>query len=984
MSKHLFNITAAVMLLIGSYGVQTQAFSYDTEFISASKGRVSADRFSLSTDSTVSELVIIDAAVPDKLMFYQQNKPGTKIVEIQSNEDGLTQLVNILKNHQNLDVLHLVSHASDGVIYLGQTQVTFERLLKQADTLITLDDAMKDGADVLLYGCNLGSGKAGEDLIELIADQAHVNVAASNDLTGAFLLGGNWELEVSTGKINSARLWSKELENQYSHVLATPVFNTPPDILNISPGGGTLTVELNMEGGASYVVLPDGASAPTNVQVQSGTDGSGNAAIAAYSTSDSNPANTAFSTVINGLSTETTYDVYVIGYDKDEADKSGVNDTLPVKIDLTTAALGATPDGAQTFTGIAIINNIGQTNDGYFNLTRLDGSGTDKALEADQYGAYIDDIVPAPSSFTSSIKVNMTVPGSFQITDMELGEYKSDSSAASNNFINIQVIGYKDGVSVAQSALYTPPLDTYLTDYTAISWADFSGVDVDEFEVFYTMSIGDKQNEFNLIGFSIMSMSTVVNALPTITINNTSFAYTENSTTTQIDSAAALSDADGDSDWDNGTLVVQITGNNEAGDELSIQDNIIGNINSSGTNIRDSATVIGTLSASEGTVTNGTALTITFNSSATNVLVQQVLQAISYRSTSDDPGTSDRTVTFTATDTNSASANDTRTIVFTALNDQPTLSAADEKPTFTEGGTAVSVFSSAAASTVESGQTLTALILTVTNVNDGSNEILLIDGTAVTLTHGTSGTTATNSASYSVSVSGTTATVTLNSMTVSTAELQTLVDGVSYQNNSQNPNTSNRIITITSLTDSGSSTGSNDNINNTLAVSSTVSVDAVNDAPTDIALSASSINQGLTALGADIGTLSAVDLDDNSFDYFLAGNGTADYGACGVGNDADNASFQINTAILETAGVLTAGSYKVCVHVKDADFSFEKTMTITVTDNVAPTISAVSIANSAHKVGDTVTATITVSTDSDDYTTGSGGISGTINGYALG
>ncbi|WDE11295.1 Ig-like domain-containing protein [Thalassomonas haliotis] len=53
-------------------------------------------------------------------------------------------------------------------------------------------------------------------------------------------------------------------------------------------------------------------------------------------------------------------------------------------------------------------------------------------------------------------------------------------------------------------------------------------------------------------------------------------------------------------------------------------------------------------------------------------------------------------------------------------------------------------------------------------------------------------------------------------------------------------------------------------------------------------------------------------------------------------------------------------------------------------DVTAPVISAVSIPDSGHKVGDTVTATITVTSDSDDYTTGSGGISGTINAYTLG
>ena len=53
-------------------------------------------------------------------------------------------------------------------------------------------------------------------------------------------------------------------------------------------------------------------------------------------------------------------------------------------------------------------------------------------------------------------------------------------------------------------------------------------------------------------------------------------------------------------------------------------------------------------------------------------------------------------------------------------------------------------------------------------------------------------------------------------------------------------------------------------------------------------------------------------------------------------------------------------------------------------DALISAISSVSVPNTAHKVGDTITATITVSSDSDDYTTGSGGISGSIAGYALG
>ncbi len=52
-------------------------------------------------------------------------------------------------------------------------------------------------------------------------------------------------------------------------------------------------------------------------------------------------------------------------------------------------------------------------------------------------------------------------------------------------------------------------------------------------------------------------------------------------------------------------------------------------------------------------------------------------------------------------------------------------------------------------------------------------------------------------------------------------------------------------------------------------------------------------------------------------------------------------------------------------------------------DNIAPSITAVAIQDVSHKVGDTATATITVDSDSDDYTSGSGGVSGTIAGYTV-
>ena len=217
---------------------------------------------------------------------------------------------------------------------------------------------------------------------------------------------------------------------------------------------------------------------------------------------------------------------------------------------------------------------------------------------------------------------------------------------------------------------------------------------------------------------------------PSISIDGSNLGYTENESSKQVDSTATVNDADGDADWDGGSLKVQITSNAEAADELSIPDNLVGTINTSGTNLQNGSTVIGNLSATEGVVTNGTALTVTFNSNATNALVQSVLRAISYRNTSDDPGTNNRTVTCTATDTNGGSSSDTRTVVITAQNDAPTL-VKNEGLTLNEGATATITTTALSASDADDAST--AITFTVTSSpSHGQLENADASGTSIT------------------------------------------------------------------------------------------------------------------------------------------------------------------------------------------------------------------------------------------------------------
>src|SRR4029077_21138769 len=106
------------------------------------------------------------------------------------------------------------------------------------------------------------------------------------------------------------------------------------------------------------------------------------------------------------------------------------------------------------------------------------------------------------------------------------------------------------------------------------------------------------------------------------------------------------------------------------------------------------------------------------------------------------------------------------------------------------------------------------------------------DGTVITLGSNSSGTTATNAMSYNVSIVAGTAAVSLGSGGgVGAGNIGTLINGITYQNtNTDNPSAGNRVFTLTQIQDSGGTvSGGVDNA--TLAITSTINVIAVNDAP---------------------------------------------------------------------------------------------------------------------------------------------------------
>lgn len=137
---------------------------------------------------------------------------------------------------------------------------------------------------------------------------------------------------------------------------------------------------------------------------------------------------------------------------------------------------------------------------------------------------------------------------------------------------------------------------------------------------------------------------------------------------------------------------------------------------------------------------------------------------------------------------------------------------------------------------------------------------------------------------------------------------------------------------------------------------------APNNAPTDIALTNSSINQSAGTNGV-IGALSSTDADSgNTHTYSLVS---------GVG-DTNNTSFNISGSSLRLTNPnsLAGGTYSVRVRTTDnAGGTFEKAFTITVVDNLAPSVSSIVLSGSPTSAATSVTFTVTFGESASNIST---------------
>jgi uncharacterized protein DUF4347 len=857
----------------------------------------------LITRTSTREVVFIDASVTDTESFLNNIPAGAELVTINSDRDGLTQIAEWLKNYDDISAIHIISHGDDGNVQLGNTIINNDNLGDYTDQLASIGDALTSDGDILFYGCNLGETDQGLKFIEQLAFLTDADIAASDDVTGAAELGGDWELEIATGTIEANQAFSAEAMKGFSSALLIPgpvTFDTYTG--GVSDNSGNNATYTN----GAYTVVLDGATSKT------------------YS-DDFGVAPGYAATALN----ETQLTVSITGY----------------TFDTTGLDISNTGGASRTFT---ITSNVG--GDTYMYTI---ASGTTETLTLAGFnditnliitpnaatGFYVDNLVTsnvtaggantAPTinlGGTTAVTVTEDVQTDINLSALTFADADGDNltvslTADAGTIASAQGNVVTGGVTISGSGTSSLVLDgsaaninTYLDTTTNIKYTTPSN-DNTANSIAVSVFDGTAQDATN---DSITVNITPANDAPAITAGATT-NYTLNAAAEVVDATTPITDVD-DTNIESATITISSV--DRANDLLTL--------NGAATTAAAGATI--TVTA----YNTGTGV-LTLSGTATKAVYESVLQGIQFSSTSGNA--TNRSVDFVVNDGDVNSGAGTATMnVSAAGNTAPTIASLNgDSVTYNEGDNPVLIDLGSNA-TVTDGDSSDFdggnLTFTVAVNADPSEDLLGLDTSgSVSLAATTAGSnvlvggTIIGTLGNNIA-NGNDLVVNLNT-NATAANVQTLVRALTYQNtNTDNPVTTSSTLRVT-INDGDGGTSSNSDI--------TLNLNAINDDPTVSGLPTDVTVTEDTASDLNLSASAFADVDAGGSDIVVtlgAGAGTltaSDFGGVLIGNSG-TASITLTGTVTEINTYLDTASRVQYTGVADAQGDNVTTLTVTAND----------------------------------------------------
>ncbi|VXC51792.1 Ig-like domain-containing protein [Pseudomonas sp. 9Ag] len=195
-------------------------------------------------------VVFVDSRVKDSASLLEGVATGTQVVQLDATKDGLQQIADYLDSHQDISTVQIIAHGNAGDLWLGNSYLSSDNVQARSEVLAQIGQDMNVGGDILIYGCYTAEGERGLSLVDSLAQLTGRDVAASTDRTG---VGGDWDLEIATGNIESANVLSTTAMSEYQWGLATWTATN-----NLNSGIGSLRAALSSAQNGDIVTFNTG------------------------------------------------------------------------------------------------------------------------------------------------------------------------------------------------------------------------------------------------------------------------------------------------------------------------------------------------------------------------------------------------------------------------------------------------------------------------------------------------------------------------------------------------------------------------------------------------------------------------------------------------------------------------------------------------------------------------------------------------------
>ncbi|WP_051664320.1 DUF4347 domain-containing protein [Dyadobacter crusticola] len=150
----------------------------------------------------LNDVVIIDKSLENYQELARNSGKSALVILVENTDSGFSALENKLSTLHEVARLHILTHGTNGNFVLGRQQLNAQNINEFSSFWKAVSKSFaSEKSELLIYSCQLAGNRTGQHFVDKLHELLGVSVAGSEDNTGAGTKGGNWDLEYVAGQL---------------------------------------------------------------------------------------------------------------------------------------------------------------------------------------------------------------------------------------------------------------------------------------------------------------------------------------------------------------------------------------------------------------------------------------------------------------------------------------------------------------------------------------------------------------------------------------------------------------------------------------------------------------------------------------------------------------------------------------------------------------------------------------------------------------